>query len=148
MNSYLTIIPAFFGCLGFAMFFNMNKSHILISAVNGAFAWFVFVLFHRMGSSLFICSLAGTLAASIGSEVLARVKKAPSTIFYIPGIVPMVPGSNLYYMIEALMHEDMAEAGIQAYALLWTILGIAVGAAAVLGVIWTKRKISVYRRTL
>lgn len=46
------------------------------------------------------------------------------------------------------MHEDMAEAGIQAYALLWTILGIAVGAAAVLGVIWTKRKISVYRRNL
>ena len=141
MTGYLTLIPAFFGSLGFLFLFNVKYKHLIGGAFNGAAAWLVFLLIKDIGGSLFVSSLAGTIVAAALAEILARTRKAPSTLFYIGGIVPMVPGSNLYYMVEAFMNSDMDKAAEQGLALIWTILGIAVGAAAVLGIIWTIRKV-------
>ena len=140
MTNYLTLIPAFFGSLGFLLFFSTDKKHPLMGSLNGALGWLVFLIIKDLGGSLFLCSLIGALVASIAPEILARVYKAPSTIFYIGGIVPMVPGSNLYYMVEAFFNGNMERAIAQGAALLWTILGMAVGAAVVLGVLWTIRR--------
>lgn len=140
MTGYFTLIPAFFGSMGFLLLFNVKWRHLFIASLNGAAGWIVFLLIQQMGGSLFLSSLAGTLVASTIAEFLARARKAPSTVFYIGGIIPMVPGSNLYYMVEAFMSSDMVKAGEQGLALIWTMLGIAVGAATVLGIIWTIRK--------
>ena len=39
---------------------------------------------------------------------MARVMKAPATIFLIVGIIPLVPGGGLYYTMEALLSGDTA----------------------------------------
>ena len=141
MTGYLSVIPALFGSLGFLLFFNSDRRHMLMGSLNGALGWFVFLLVKNLGGDLFVCSLVGTLIATVASEILARTAKAPSTIYYISGIIPMVPGSNLYYMVEGFINGNKEQALFQGSALLWTILGMAVGVSAVLGILWTVRKI-------
>ena len=51
--------------------------------------------------------LAATVVVSVLSELMARVMKAPATIFLIVGIIPLVPGGGIYYTMYALLNGDM-----------------------------------------
>lgn len=139
--SYLTILYAAIGSLGFSLFFHLGIRHVLPAVLDGVCGWIVFLLlYNEAACPLFVCALAAAVFVSVAAEFLARALKAPSTIYYTIAIVPLVPGSNLYYLIEALIRENGEAALQQLYALCWTMLGIGTGAAAVLGVLWTWRR--------
>ena len=58
---------------------------------------------------------------------MARWRKAPANVYLIPGIVPLLPGSALYYAMEGAIYSDMevfTQRGIDA---LLASLGIAGG---------------------
>lgn len=40
------------------------------------------------------------MAVALYSEILARIYKAPVTMFLIVGILPLVPGAGIYYTME------------------------------------------------
>ena len=37
---------------------------------------------------------------SVYSEVFARVKKCPVTVYLVPGLIPLVPGSGIYRTMQ------------------------------------------------
>ena len=47
------------------------------------------------------------------AEVCARVGKAPSTIFLLPGCIALVPGGSLYNAMRCLLIKDFDEFGAQ-----------------------------------
>ena len=69
--------------------------------------------------------------AMLYAEVLARLRKTPSTVYLIPAIITLIPGGALYYTMQNLVIWD-AERFIH-YGLytVQTVLGIAVGIIAV-----------------
>ena len=48
---------------------------------------------HSIAFSLFIASLV----ISIYSEIVARIFKAPVTLFLVVALLPLVPGAGMYY---------------------------------------------------
>lgn len=40
------------------------------------------------------------------SHIFARWKKAPVTLFLIPGLLPLVPGIGMYRMVYCFLLED------------------------------------------
>lgn len=106
MELLLPCLYAGLGCLAFCIVFELHSWKYLLSAsLTGAAGWLVYLLLDNMGSvSRF---LLATIVVAVLAEVLARIHKAPATIFLIIGIIPLVPGGGIYYTMEALINGDM-----------------------------------------
>ena len=59
------------------------------------------------------------------AEMFARLSKAPSTIFLLPGCIALVPGGTLYYTMNSLLSKNYSEAFH--YFLTTLTVGIAIG---------------------
>ena len=127
MQMLFQIITAFVGSLGFAMIFNLSKGKLWISALGGAFCWGVYLLADGAGLSEFLSCVFAALAAGLGAEIMARKLKAPTTLFYVPMVIPLVPGRTLYYTMFSIFSKDRESAAAFAYQTAYCCLGIAVG---------------------
>ncbi len=83
-----TVFPtAFIGCFGYYMAYALNP------------------IFGRVLAVFFAACVIGLL-----SDLAARIMKEPTTIFIVPSIIPLVPGSDLYYTMLALIESHLASA--------------------------------------
>ena len=97
------IITAGIGALAFGILFNLHGKKLLSVFLGGALGWLVVMGLTHFGVNEPTAYFCVALLLSIYSEVLARVLKAPTTVFIIPSLIPLVPGSSLYYtMAHAL----------------------------------------------
>ena len=94
------------GCVGFCFVYNLRGSVIFFAALGGAVGWSVFLLFRFTGNDIIQFFLA-TVALSIYAEVFARVYKVPVTVFLIVALLPLVPGSGIYYTMEYCINGEM-----------------------------------------
>ena len=67
-----------------------------------------YYLTEALTGSLFLAGLLSSLAFSLYSEIMARVKRAPAVVFLLPCAIPIVPGGSLYYSMSALIARDTA----------------------------------------
>lgn len=121
MLRFLPCLYAFIACASFCFIFQVRKpSFIILCSLNGAISWLVYLLTDFLPVDAARYFLA-TIAVSIFAELLARIQKAPATIFLVIGIIPLVPGGGLYYTMDYLINGDFA---------MFTSKGIQTAAAA------------------
>lgn len=82
--------------------------------------------------------IASAFAATY-AEVLARKLKAPATLFLIPAVVPLVPGSGLYYTISYAVQGDLEVSAGYGTQTLQFVLGIACGMCIIWALFTTVR---------
>jgi uncharacterized membrane protein YjjB (DUF3815 family) len=114
-------------CVGFAYWFNVKGIQVMYAGIGAFFTWLVYALLYNAGYSNFLATLAGSVFVATYAQVMARVNKAPATIFLTTSVFPLVPGPNLYYMMYAIVMEDPANAKSEALTLVITCLGIVFG---------------------
>ena len=108
MLKYLPCLYAFIACASFCFIFQVRKPlFIFLCSLNGAVSWLVYLLTDFLPAEAARYFLA-TIAVSILAEILARVLKAPATIFLVIGIIPLVPGGGLYYTMDYLISGNFA----------------------------------------
>lgn len=101
-----TTFLAFFGASAPGVLFNINRNKLLYAGIGGSLGWFVYMLLQAMGVNMFICAFFGAFLAGIYSEIMARVKRAPAMMFFIPAIIPLVPGYTAYCaVLYFIQHE-------------------------------------------
>lgn len=108
MSLLLDLLVAFLGALiasmGFAIFFENHGKFVYLSAIGGAIAWTLYVYFLPWGMGL--AAFSSGLFAAAYAETLARVYKAPATVFLIIEILPMVPGADIFNAMKAVVLAD------------------------------------------
>lgn len=117
MQELIQIICAALGTLGFALLFRVRREHLLCATLGGALSWVAYMTTGLFGAGVFLCPLVGGFVVCLWSELMARLRKAPANVFLIPGIVPLLPGSALYYAMEGVVNKDtevFAAKGIEA----------------------------------
>lgn len=103
LSVILNCIYATMGSLGFCVLFNIRGKNLWFSSLGGGLGWFVYLILSNLNYSTAFCLFMGSLAISIYSEILARVMKTPVTTFIIISMIPLVPGSGMYYtMFESV----------------------------------------------
>ena len=108
MLRFLPCLHAFIACASFCFIFQVRKPlFILLCSLNGAISWLVYLLTDFLPFEAARYFVA-TIAVSALAEILARVLKAPATIFLVIGIIPLVPGGGLYYTMDYLINGDFA----------------------------------------
>ena len=75
------------------------------------------------------CIEAAVAAVFVGmyAFVMARINKAPSTIFLTASVFPLMPGANLYYMMYGCVKQNLALAIEHMILLVETCLMIVFG---------------------
>lgn len=129
------LIASFFGSAAFAVVFNSNKRLVVFGALNGLLTYFVYYAVFYFLESAFVAALLSTAIAAAFSEILARKKRAPSSVFLIPGVIPTVPGSNLYFFMRNMLEKNFTAALTELGIALSIALGIASGTVGV-SIIW------------
>lgn len=100
------LVAAFFGSLGFAILFRLRKELLTLASFGGMFAWLVFLLVQNGTDKIFVPCLCGAIFAGFYAELLAHVLRAPVILFFIVAVVPLIPGSCLYYTTERVVARD------------------------------------------
>ena len=126
-NLTVQLISCTAACVGFAYWFNVKGIQVLYSGIGAFFTWLVYALLYDNGVGNFKATLAGAIFVGLYAQVMARVNKAPATIFQTVCAFPLVPGPNLYYMMYGIVMEMHDVARSEAFTLVETCLGIALG---------------------
>ena len=127
-SSFTTqLISCTIACVGFAYWFNVKGIQVLYSGIGAFFTWAVYYVCFKMTNSNFQSTLFGAIFVAIFAQIMARVNRAPATIFLCVCVFPLVPGPNLYYMMYYLVLENYKVAKEEAVTLVLTCVGIALG---------------------
>ena len=90
---------------------NISKKDIFWGAVVGGLGWFVYsVLIPNGGKAGTESYFWGAIAVALLSEVLAFLKKNPATVYLIPGLLPLVPGSGMFQTMRAAVTGNLHNA--------------------------------------
>lgn len=90
-------IIALLATLGFSIIFNIRGINLFYSSLGGGLSWFFYVLGNSIWNTPILGLFLGALIGSIYAEIMARVRKTPVTLFVICSVIPLVPGSDMYY---------------------------------------------------
>ncbi|MEG0830320.1 MAG: threonine/serine exporter family protein [Anaerovoracaceae bacterium] len=104
----ISFIFAVFATLGFSIIFRVPLKHIPVASLIGGIGWLIYqVCLSFDTSSLWSCFFA---ACTVGilSDLSSRIFKEASTIFTIPGILPLVPGAAIYKTMLAIVSGDLS----------------------------------------
>ena len=118
---------AFLGSIGFAIFFKMKGKQIVLAGIGGAVTWIVYLLIQHFIEGYFVPYLVASIFVGIYAEIMARVNKAPATIFLTAAAVPLIPGGSLYYTMLGLVEQDEELFATSGVAALNIALAISLG---------------------
>ena len=98
---FLPCLYAFLACAGFCILFNIHGGGIFFCSFGGALGWFAYLLAEGpAGGNDMIQSLVASLVLSAYAEIMARVRKYPTTSYVLIACLPLVPGAGIYYTME------------------------------------------------
>ena len=79
----LQFFAAFIGAAGFGFLFHLQFKHIFPAALGGVLTWVIYVIANTWGFDVFISSLFASAFAAIYSEVIAKIRKAPTFSYHL-----------------------------------------------------------------
>lgn len=106
---FLQIIYAFIVSLGFGVLFNVRDKNLFFAALGGAVGWFFYSLTLNLSSSSVLAMLMASISISIYAEIFSRVLKNPVTLFLVCSLIPLVPGSGMYYTVFEAVQGNIFE---------------------------------------
>ena len=118
---------AFLGSIGFAVVLKMKGKQIVLAGIGGGVTWLVYLLMQNYIDGYFVPYLIASIFVGIYAEIMARVNKAPATIFLTAAAVPLIPGGSLYYTMLGIVEKDSAAFSENGIAALTIALAISLG---------------------
>lgn len=127
----IKMLAGIFATFGFALLFRLKPAHWFFATLDGAIACVFYFLFTAIfPDNVFVPNIIAAFACAFGAEIFARLCKAPSTVFLLPGCIALVPGSSLYYSMSNLLNENYREAAQQ--LLITAEVGAAIGGGIII----------------
>lgn len=97
--SWLTVVYAFAGCLGFCFIFHLRGLSCMLASLGGALGQSVYLLLCPLRHEIAQYFIAAVTIA-LYAEIMARINKKPATCYIIISVIPMVPGAGIYYTMK------------------------------------------------
>ena len=115
----IQLIMSAIGSVGFAMIYRVAGKYLPLAALGGTLTFAVYYTIEFFGFGVFTAAMLSSAFSALFSEVFAKIKRAPVSIFLLPCSIPIVPGSALYYTMANFIAKD--------FSMAWHYLGIALG---------------------
>lgn len=103
--------------VGIAIIFDVPPKKLFWALIGSTISCLLMLIGDKFGLDPLITNMVATAVPCVYCEIMARVLKTPTTVFMIPTLLPLVPGSRLYYTMfylfsgnQALFMENMLAA--------------------------------------
>lgn len=97
----LACVLAFVACFGFCLPFNIHgAAGTLLCCLGGSLGWAIYLLFQHFGFSIYVSTLVASIMITIYAEIMARIRKCPTTAYLVVSYFPLVPGFTIYQAMD------------------------------------------------
>ena len=107
---WIQCIAGLVGTFGFGLMFNMHGRGIPFAILGSIISWPVCVLCMRIGLAEPIAYLIAAAVSCFYAEIMARIRKFPATSYLMCALVPLIPGSGIYYTMDFIRRGMLSEA--------------------------------------
>ena len=128
---WFQMLAAVVGTLGFALLFRVRIIHLPLAAFGGLLSYFVYYSLEQLGWSIFLVSFLSAVMGALYSEIIARLRRAPAIVFFLPSMIPIIPGGALYRTMESLISKNTEHVFSNLVTTVSISLGMAGGIVAV-----------------
>lgn len=116
----LPCVYSLIASIAFGVQFNIRFKHMLTAGIGSVLTQLIFIGFGMSGSGQMLCYFFSAAAVSVYAELMARRLHVPVNMYLVIGIIPLVPGGNMYNTmislvggdIESFSHQFMESVGI------------------------------------
>lgn len=126
-NLVFHMVFSFLSSISFAIICNVPKKSIPMGGIVGMLGWMGYVLLSMNGYGVFPASVVCSLLLAFAGQIAARIFKMPLTVFYVPGLVPIVPGISAFQAFRQLTLHDYEAAAMGFLNVGYCAVGIACG---------------------
>ena len=88
----------------------MKRKYLPLAAAGALISWMVFILGKAFWGNIFLPTLFASFVTDVYAEILARICKETSTSFFVTSIIPLIPGSTLYYCMNSILEGNTVQA--------------------------------------
>ena len=140
------LVTAFLGSAGFAILFHLRKQLMIFASMGGFLTWLIYLICVPYVIGGFLPSFLAASCGALYAEVMARTLKTPSTPFFVIAMIPLIPGSTLYYTMDQVVHGILTIAGIYGVRTIQCALGIGSGMSLAWALCDLSRKIHAQKK--
>lgn len=127
MDVLAQFVTSFVASAGFAILFNAPKKSLIPCGIVGMLGWMVHLGLVEIAFQLLPATVIASILIGFLSRVCAQVFKKPILIFYVAGIIPLVPGGVAYHAMRAFIENDYYNGVVLAAEVMILAGGIAMG---------------------
>ena len=131
MHPVVIWIMAILGTAGFALLFDAKLRYLPVISLLGLLTYAVYELSLHADCSKFLAAFLAAAFVTVCSETCARIFRAPTVVFLLTTPVVIIPGSSLYYTMNALIMQKPELLDVHLENTLQISVGIAAGIVAV-----------------
>ena len=91
---------AFLASVAFGLVYNIHGGGILICGLGGGLGWCVYLAAQRWNAGTILAAFVAAAAIAVFSECMARLRRCPVTGYLQVALLPLVPGSGIYYAMR------------------------------------------------
>jgi len=103
---FLQCVFSVIASYGFVVIFNIHGFGSFLCALGGGITWAAFCLVQALGGQDLMCYFLATIVAAVFAEVMARIRKYPAISYLISCLLPLIPGSGIYYAAQQAMQGN------------------------------------------
>jgi len=141
MNDLVRLAAAVIGSMGFVLLFNVRGDKALPAGAGGLLSWGAYLLAGLLTPLEAVRVLLATVVLTVYAELMAKIKKAPATLFLAPGAIPLIPGASLYAAMYYAVQGEWDRFSTQGMKTMVLALAIAMGILLTMSGFGTARKI-------
>ena len=104
----IQLLSVVFATAGFSLIIRVPLRHIPACVIIGAMGWVAYQTSMYYYAFPALGCFAGACVVGLLSNIAARLLRDASTIFIIPGILCLVPGSKIYSTMDAVLRENFS----------------------------------------
>lgn len=105
MVMVIQTVGAFCAVASFTRILELPRRFLPWYGSAGALCWLVYLNVRDGAGSKILAAFAASLAVAVFAHTAARLLKAPVTVFLIPGILPLVPGTSIYNSVYYVIQD-------------------------------------------
>ncbi len=131
---------SFFAAAGFALLFNAPQRSLIQCGIVGMVGWLVHLGLIAVSFQPVPATVVATIVVGLLSRMSAKTLKKPILIFYVGGIIPLVPGGVAYNSLRSFVENNYYGGVVLAAEVMILSGGIAIGLmfAEVMNQLWKK----------
>lgn len=123
----LLILVSFLASASFSVMLRIARGDVWRAGLGGGLTRVMLLLLAPVFPQRIVFVSLAALAAGLYGELLANLRRCPSTYFIYPAIIPLIPGDLFYYALVALYLGDQQMFLSNAGNCMVSLLGMSIG---------------------